>query len=178
MPISAVGNWNNRRGFTLIELAVVLVLLSLFVSLGVPLLNRAGDGPLRREARYLGNSIRYLADEAALSGRPHRLVFDFRQQSVSAQRLETDASWTTLQGLGRSHALTDSVRLTEISLPGQGRFSNGRVALGIEPGGWLDAAVLYLRDDKGRELTLQLLPLTGAMDIYEGHHEFSNTRQP
>lgn len=175
MPTSAAGNWNSRRGFTLIELAVVLVLLSLFVSLSVPLLNRSGDGPLRREARRLGHGIRYLADEAALSGQPHRLVIDFNRQEISAQRLEIDGTWTPLEGLGRGRELPDTVRLTELTLPGRGRFSEGQVALRIDPGGWLDPALLYLRDDQDRELTLQLLPLTGAMDIYEGHHEFSAT---
>lgn len=175
MPISAVGNSNNRRGFTLIELAVVLVLIGLFAGLGVPLLNRAGDGPLRREARRLGNNIRYLADQAALSGYPHRLVIDFDKQTLSGRRLEEDATWTAVEGLGRGHALPATVRLSEILLPGQGRFSHGQVALAIDPGGWLDAAIIYLRDAKNREFTLQLLPLTGAMEIYEGHREFDPT---
>jgi general secretion pathway protein H len=42
----------------------------------------------------------------------------------------------------------------------------------IHPVGWLEETVIHLKDEKGRTLTLRLMPFTGSTEIYEGYREF------
>ena len=54
----------NHRGFTLIELAVVIVVLGIMIALIAPRLGEIGEADLKRSARHLTGSIRFLRDEA------------------------------------------------------------------------------------------------------------------
>ncbi len=64
-------------GFTLIELALVLVILSTLVSLVWPRLSLIEHGRLEHAARKLAAMLSYVEDEAALRGRSHRVLVDF-----------------------------------------------------------------------------------------------------
>ena len=67
---------SRAAGFTLIELALVLSILSVVVSLAAPSLSVLGGARIDSEARRLAAVISYLHDEAALRGRVYRLTFD------------------------------------------------------------------------------------------------------
>jgi general secretion pathway protein H len=176
MPTSRAGNWTS--GFTLIELAVVTLLLALLAGLTVPLLNRGGDGALRGTARRLTGTIRYLYNEAALSGHRHRLLLDMDRRRLSARRLEADGNWEALRGLARDWTWPEQVRLVALTLPGKGTFSTGEVSIGLYPSGGMDAAIIQLSDDRQRSLTLRLLPLTGSVEIHDGLRDFATSGTP
>ncbi len=67
---------NPSAGFTLIELALVLVIISTFVSLIWPRLSLIEHGRLEHAARKLAAMLSYVQDEAALRGRSHRVLLD------------------------------------------------------------------------------------------------------
>lgn len=176
MPTSRAGNWTS--GFTLIELAVVTLLLALLAGLTVPLLNRSGDGALRHTARRLTGTIRYLYNEAALSGCRHRLLLDMDRQRLSTRRLEADGSWQPVKHLARDWTWPEQVRLVALILPGKGTFSTGEVPIALYASGDMDAAVIQLSDDHQRSLTLRLLPLTGSVEIHDGLRDFATAGEP
>ncbi len=159
-------------GFTLIELMVVIVLVGLFSALVVPLVTGVGQDGLKLSARRLAGTVKYLYNEAALTGRPHRLVFDLDAGTFGGRRLEVSGELVPLTGTGRDQDLRGGVRFRDVVVAGQGQSSSGRTFSSIQPVGWIDETVVHLKGGGDRELTLRLLPLTGTTEIYEGYREF------
>lgn len=175
MPTSTAGNLtepHGQRGFTLVELCVILFLLGLFSLLLIPNLARFGRGELDASARRLRGTIKYLFNEAALTGLEHRLVFDLEQGSYRAMRLQPNGELTGLQGPGKGTRLPAGVRFQDLTLRGRGTFSTGEVTTRIHPTGWLEETILHLQDESGAQVTLRVSPLSGTADIYPGHQVF------
>jgi type II secretion system protein H len=172
MPISSTGNWNNHSGFTLVELAVVTLLVALLAAVTVPLLGSGRRGELHTTARHVAGMTRYYFQEAALSGREHRLQFDLDRQAFVVKRLEENGELVAVKGIGREKSPAGEVRITDVTITGRGRSSSGTATVRILPVGWLEEAVVHLEDRNGRQLTVRLMPLTGCSETYEGYREF------
>lgn len=162
-----------RRGFTLIELTIVLFIIALFSMLSLPMITGIGADGLKVSARRLAGSIQYLYNESALSGLQYRLIFNLDQETYAAKRLEKDGTVSPVSGVGRERHLDRDIRFEDITIPGRGKFTTGDVPMNIYPVGWLDEAIIHLQNGKGRKLTLRIRPLTGSTEVYEGYRDFS-----
>lgn len=171
MPISTAGKSNNN-GFTLIELAVVILIIGLFAGLTVPLISGAIDDGMRSSARRLVGTVKYLYNEAALKRMEHRLIFNVDEGTYRAQRLEANGDVVDIEGLGRSRSLKGETRFQDVQVTGRGRWSSGEVTMGIHPGGWLEETIIHLHNGQEKVLTLRVMPFTGSTEIYEGYREF------
>ena len=92
MAISATGRANSpgtpprhASGFTLLEVLVVLVIISIIVSLAVISID-TGPEELRREGDRLASLLELAAEEAVMNGREYRAVL--RRHSYSFERLQ------------------------------------------------------------------------------------------
>ncbi len=164
----------SAAGFTLVELAVVLLLLGIFTALVVPLFAGIGDDALQVSARRLAGTAKYLYNEAALTGRPHRLVFDLDGGEFGGRRLETNDELVTLDGTGSDHSLPDAVHFLDVVVAGRGKVNSGSIYAALLPVGWIDETVVHLEGSGGQQLTLRIAPLTGSSEVYEGYREFEN----
>lgn len=162
----------GHSGFTLIELAVVTLLIALFAGLTVPLLSGGGARDLRSTGRRISGMTRWCYNEAALTGLEHRLVFDLQRQVFFAQRLEPDGELITLRGPGRERSPAGEAKIKDISISGRGKFSSQTVTTRVLPAGWLEETVIHLEADNKAESTVRLMPLTGISETYDGYREF------
>lgn len=170
MPTSTAGTSNNA-GFTLIELTIVVALLGLFTLISLPLLSNFGESELERAARRLAAVTRNLFNEAALTGKEHRLVFDRPAASYRALVRETSGELVAAGRSEREH-LPAGVRIDAIMQPGQGASGGSEVIARIYPVGWMQETVLHLNDAAGERMTIRLLPFTGTTEVYAGYREF------
>lgn len=172
MPTSTVGKLTDQRGFTLIELGVVVLLLGLVAGLIMPLFGTWGQDDLLGSARRLAGTVRYLYNEAALTRNEHRLVFNLDNASYQASVLDETGELKPLEGAGSGRSLLGDARFEDIVITARGRFTTGEVTTLFHPTGWLDETVIHLRDADDRQLSLRFAPLTGAMDLVEGYEDF------
>jgi general secretion pathway protein H len=75
----------SERGFTLIEMMIVLVLVALMTVISVTGLRSFAKSDLRSTATRMSGSIRYLFDRASTTGKVHRLVLDFEDGKYWAE---------------------------------------------------------------------------------------------
>lgn len=162
----------RSRGFTLIELAVVIVILGVMISLIVPRLGEIGEANLKRSARHLTGMIRFLREESQAKKIVYRLRFDIQEgrywpealMSTSEKTLEYRPMVSAIGGEG--------------SLSGQTSFRDIRAGshpdepyILFTPDGWVEHAMIHLRDGNDRDFTLLVKPLTGTAELHEGYLE-------
>ncbi len=161
---------SGQSGFTLIELLLVVLILAIFTGIALPKLITFGENDLERSARRLAGTVRYLYNEAALTGLEHRLVFNLDDNSYRGLVLNRDGRLAPLRGAGAGGPLFGDSRLLSVSQPGRGSFSRGEVTTALLPGGWLEDTRIVLGDGR-RKLYLRLAPLTGMVEISEEDRE-------
>lgn len=162
----------NRNGFTLIELAVVVAILGVMIALVVPRLADLGEVNLKRSARHLTGMIRFLHEESQAKKTTYRLRFDIQDGHYWAEAL-TPAS----DKIGEFRKTT-SVIAGEGSLSGQTTFRD--IKAGSHPDepyilftrdGWVENAIIHLRDGSDRDFSLLVKPLTANTELHEGYVE-------
>src|SRR5579863_8378315 len=82
----------NAPGFTLLELAVVMMIMGLVMMLALPYLGGLGNAQLKSEARRLASRENYLYQEAAEQKVMLRLVFDLDHNGYFVMRLDPFAA--------------------------------------------------------------------------------------
>lgn len=162
----------GKAGFTLVEIVVVMVLISLFMVLSIPLFSNIGTSSLGTSARRLSGTIKYLFNESAISGREYRLIYDLDRGTYRAQVLEADGALVDAPDQGQQAALKGTVRFRDLQLPGRGKFSKGQVTTRIHPSGWVEETIIHLGNGDNEVLTLRVMSLAGTTEIFDGYREF------
>lgn len=172
MQTSRAGISPDTKGFTLLELAVVILLISLFTLLAVPLFSGPADGALASSARRIAGTVKQLYNEAALTGLEHRLVFHLERDNYTARVRGSDGELRPFPGMAGEVPLRGGVRFADIRVAGRGEFSSGDVEVAVSPSGWLPETVIHLDGGSERRMTLRILSFTGTTEVYEGYREF------
>jgi prepilin-type N-terminal cleavage/methylation domain-containing protein len=160
------------KGFTLIELAVVIVILGVMIALVAPRFADIGNANLKRSSRHLTGMIRFLRDESQAKKTVYRLRFD-----VQAGRYWAEALTLTTDNTAEFTRST-SVIGGEGSLAGQTTFRDITVVshpddpyILFTPDGWVEHALIHLRDGEDRDFTLIVSPLMGNTELRDGYVE-------
>lgn len=161
----------NNRGFTLIELIVVMALIALTVSFAVPqiadflyadqlkttvrklvgLIHRSGRLAQREQAVYL---LTYSENERVFVVAPER-----KPEKTGAS---TEPTRMTLH-------LADSVQMGDFWSWYGGQRSGADRVVRFSKEGYVEPTILYLRKDDGREMSVVLSPFLGKVQTLDSH---------
>jgi prepilin-type N-terminal cleavage/methylation domain-containing protein len=172
MKISTTGSWSSRegpgtKGFTLIELAVVIALLGLFLGLTIPRFQYylvADD--LKATTRKIVGLVREVRNEAIREQRVYTIHLD----------IESNRWWTEHTGMEdeemvlakeEAFVLPGAVRILDVWCRGKGKQAHGEVILHFGKKGYVEQTLIHLGADDGREFTLTLSPFLGTVKIYD-----------
>jgi len=164
---------SRRRpaGFTLLELAVVLFIMGLILTVAMPYLGGLRSAQLKSEARRLASRANYLYEEAGAQKVLLRLTFDLDNNGYFVTRLDPFAlrpAFLPERGpAGVRVRMPAGVRLRDAWVEGSGTFQRGAVSSQFYPSGSADATVVHLSDEK-RTLTLSIDPFNGRVAIMNG----------
>jgi prepilin-type N-terminal cleavage/methylation domain-containing protein len=191
MPISTaeprnrlgVGQWRQRLttlrlgsgGFTLLEITLVLVIMSVVFALVIPRLRDPGRAELEAQSHHLVLTFRLLRSEAVLNGSAYRLNYDLDQQrywvtpgdaSVDLEQFARD-----IGGLARGTRLERPITILDVVLPTlAGKVQQGQIYTVFYPDGSVDPTVIHLAN--GRDAyTLWLNPMNGRLSMDSGYRE-------
>lgn len=160
------------RGFTLLELAIVLFIMGLMITLVMPHISGFRSARLRSEARRLAGRAAYLYDRASADKVVLRLTFDLDSDSYSVSRLDPYAAQPVfLPDPEPGFApvmLPAGVRLRDVTVEGTGTLTRGTVNCFFYPEGYVDATIVHLADESGAILTLSFNPMTGRVGVQNG----------
>jgi prepilin-type N-terminal cleavage/methylation domain-containing protein len=159
-------------GFTLLEIAVVIFIMGLVMTLAIPYLGGFHGAQLKSEARRLAGRASYLYDEASTQQVIYRLTFDLDHNGYYASRLDPylpEPKFLPYSGpWGHEVMMPPGLRLRDVSVAGIGTAKVGSISCEFYPEGYVDATVIHLATTSGSVLTLSFNPLTGNVGIVSG----------
>ncbi len=168
------------RGFTLIELTIVLLILAIAASFVIPRLRDADSLALSSSAARLATTTRYLYEEAAFRRRPMRLNLDLDKHAywVSVLKDDTDDPEFVVDDspLTRPVVLPGSVTFADVILPALGTVREGLVFAQFLPEGYADPLVVHLTNARHEFATLAIEPLTGRTRVADAYVDLDTRR--
>jgi prepilin-type N-terminal cleavage/methylation domain-containing protein len=187
------GAARGRRGFTLLEILAVLLLMGLMASLVLPNLGALSEQALRDEVRRLQAELERTRERALVTGVRHQLVIDldageyWTEWEPAQQREAAPPPDSGIEGprvamsppererrsfeplpdrSGRGSFLENDIVFEGIEVDG-GFADRGVLELPFEADGSSQAARIVLSRPQGDTLTLELLPLAETVRIVD-----------
>lgn len=172
--VSSQGPARCSRGFTLIELVVVLVLVSMAAALIVPRLPATESMNLGSSARSLAATLRYLGERSVASKNSYRLHINISENSVKVtRRLASGDEIPPEDTLLIRSPLASGVVVTDFQSPRLGKVTEGDVMVDFGAAGLYELMTIHLSSAKGESYTITAYPRGGKVKILPGYQEVS-----
>ncbi len=163
----------RERGFTLLEVIVVLILFALSTALVIPSLSRFSKGiALKGCAKKVSAILRYCRSEAVNRGKIYQILFDSESQEVKVQSMP----WMEEEGSEekkeekvpeKRYSLPDPVHIKEVKVDST-RYPSDLPAIEFYPNGGSNGGSILL-DSPGRKgYRININFLTGMVEIENG----------
>ncbi len=167
----------GNRGFTLIELTVVIFLIGLLFLISMPRLsNFLYQGDLRRVARSLKAAVYLLRSKSIVTNRNTVLHFDLDKGAYwgayeSAEDESEGFSDDEPPLLVSSRELPKDIRFVDALNINTPRVTSGRLSSTFNSKGVFEETVLHLADRNDRVLTIVINAYTGRFLLYDEYVE-------
>jgi general secretion pathway protein H len=160
----------NERGFTLIELAMVLLVLGIVSAVAMPRVGGMLDRQrMRRTINVVRGTVRYVQARAALEKKVYRLTFDLDKQTMSACSLSAgECQPGPSRGL-RVFTFPPAARLLDVVRPDGEKTVEGEAMTHFHPTGLAEPSTLHLTDITDERTTLMITPLGGRIKVLPGY---------
>ena len=162
----------DKKGYTLVELIVVVVLIGLVLTLAAPRLRDAlTDDSLKGAARKMIGIIKNLRNEAIREQRDY-----FLNLEPGANRFwisygsMTDEERADAREKGAS--LPPDIRIHDVWIKGKGKIVEGATRISFTRKGYTQKSAIHLSSEDGRKLTLVLSPFLGKVKVIDKYVEF------
>lgn len=162
----------GNRGFSFIELTVVLVLMGLSIALIAPSLSRFSTSvELKASAQKVGAILRNYRSEAINKGRAYRVLFDSNRMEVRCQPVAEDEAQEEGEQRNaretKTYSLPPGIQMKEIDTE-SARYPSDLPAIEFYPNGGSNGGKIHLdaRDHQGYRIRVHFL--TGSVTIEKG----------
>ena len=157
------------RGFSLLELIIVLVLLGLFTALMAPSFSRFSKSvELKGAAKKVASILRYYRSEAINKGKVYQVLFDSNLMEVKVQSIEGEDQEKTEKkeatGAPKAFPLPAGVQMKELNFEST-QYPSDLPAIEFYPNGGSNGGDILLdtRSQKGFKIKVNFL--TGKVAI-------------
>lgn len=168
-PPVIYGQFKNQQGFTLLELIIVCLLISVSLAFSVPNLRQAlVIDQLAASSRKIIALIREVRALATQEQRPYLIHFDLDRKRIWYQQdlansKEEEEQVSPPPGI----QVPLSVRLQDIQTGTADKKTSGKVTLWINKQGYMDQTILHLADDQDNIISLVLSPFFSTIKAYD-----------
>jgi prepilin-type N-terminal cleavage/methylation domain-containing protein len=173
----AIYSWRgDPRGFTLIELTMVVFLLGIMLTLTLPRLRDVAlSDNLKNTVRTLTSTVKEIRYQAIKDNHEYLLKFDF-----DSKKFWSDSPYLTEEKRIAAEespiTLPPDVRVIDISFKDGEKKTSGEVSINFSKEGYISPSVIHLGSDDGRQFTYILRPFLGDADIIEDYVEIGEAR--
>jgi prepilin-type N-terminal cleavage/methylation domain-containing protein len=160
----------NHRGFTLVELVVVMLVIGIIAAVAMPRVSGMLDRQnMRRTINVVRGTVRYLQARAALTKRTYRLTLDLDNQVMSACYLTEESCQKEHNRVLRDYEFPPTVQVLDlVNLAGE-KIQEGEVSTHFYPSGNAEPSVIHLSGSGTERMTLMIEELTGRLKVLDGY---------
>jgi len=167
-----VGYSGHKRGFTLLELLIVCLLISISLTLAIPNLRSSlVTDELGSGSRKIISLIKSCRAKAVSGHKAFRIYYDAAEGKVWYQPAETEETEELVTH--SSVTLPPGIRIQEIK---QATASNkqdfNKNGIWVSREGYMDKTAIRLIDDQNRSLSLLVSPFLPTIKVIEGSVDF------
>jgi len=163
----------RQHGFTLIEMAVVIVIISMVAIIVLPLLPSTGAADLRNSARRLSTVVRYLGERSVTTKSPYRMRLDLNDSTVTIKKMVNGEETTPEDPFFSRNILADGVSMEDIEIQRLGKLGEGVVNVDFGVAGLGEVIVIHLKGGNEGHFTVTALPYGGRVEVLEGYQEIA-----
>jgi general secretion pathway protein H len=160
----------KNKGFTLVELVIVLILIGLSISLAAPSLGRFSKAvELKAGVKKVSAILRYYRSEAVQKGKIYQVIFDPGLREVRIQSVETlskEGEAEKLEGIlqKEKYVIPQGIQMKEVKIPFS-QFPSDFPTIEFYPNGGSNGGsfLLDIQNHKGYWILVHFL--TGIVEI-------------
>lgn len=162
-----------EQGFTLIELMVVMLLISIVLSIAIPKFGgSAFQDPVKKMSRWMINTVRTLRSAAIQQQKTQGLVIDLSNRRMWIVNDAADEEAAQAEASKKTVPIPDAIRYMDVQFPQQERISSGTAEVRFYPAGYSDQVLIHLETDDDEKLTYLVEPLLPKVKIFDEWIEF------
>jgi prepilin-type N-terminal cleavage/methylation domain-containing protein len=162
-----------ERGYTLLELLVVLVLISILITLAVPTLkNTLSADPLKMTAMKIAGLVKAAREQAVRDQQEYLIEVNFSENLVEVRREVDQLPEAEEKDLRERNMvrMPDQVDLLDIWEKTMGRLSVGVAVIRVGRRGYMSETILHL-SDQDAVIGMRFAPFLDKVDIVSGRIE-------
>ena len=156
------------RGFTLIELMVVMLLISIVLAITLP---KFGGGafqdPVKKLSRWMINTVKTLRSAAIQQQKTQGLVIDLSNRRMWLVNDAMDEEAVQAAASNKAVELPDAIRYMDVQFPQQERETSGTAEIRFYPAGYSDQVLIHLETEDNEKVTYLVEPLLPKVKIYD-----------
>jgi len=165
---------NTRRGFTLTELVIVILVVSMFVLLAqMHLFGLLRKSTFRAQVQELVSTMQMAASAAAQSDRRYEVIIDIPEQSYMLRQITTpELSEVLEEEIIVQDSLSDNCRLAYVLFDDGEMTSEDRAKFRAGHSGWAYGGKIVLLDEKEKPYSIVVNRLNRMITLEQGDVEF------
>ena len=173
----------RRSGFTLLEIMLVIAIMGMLVT--IALARMEGLVPayrLRMALREIGQAVAWTRSEAIAQGTPLGVRYDLAKGEywIVFPDETGEISDKVEEERLRFHRkrLPEGVRFLDFERSGEDSIQTGYATVRFSFLGACDWHLIHLKSDEGNSFSIEVLPLSGEVNIFEGYKEIETAKVP
>jgi prepilin-type N-terminal cleavage/methylation domain-containing protein len=184
VPLCLCAPVPGKKGFTLLELSLVILVIGLVLALVLPNLGTPkAKLEKEREIERLSQTIKYLYNLSQVQNEKIYLLFDLNGNKFWAMSLPAEEDGERINQLAAppvsqtgdylipEKRLRSSLKVKDIINSKGSKITEGIVPLIFHPSGFVEPATIHFVDEKETFYTLFINPLTGQSRVELGYLE-------
>jgi prepilin-type N-terminal cleavage/methylation domain-containing protein len=161
------GSIHSITGFTLIEMMVVMLLISIILAVAIPRFDSGFMQDSRKTTtRRIIQIIKGLRSKAIGEQKTYSLVLDLSNDRYWTVNDSLD-ELTMAQAADSASRLPDDIHFSAVIFPNQEQIRSGKVEIQFHPGGYSDHALIHLQTDDAQRFTYLVQPLLPKLKVVD-----------
>jgi len=165
----------DTKGYTLIELIVVIVLLGMIFTLTAPKFRDAIlTDNLKSTTRKLVGKIKALRNKTIQNHEAQILRFDLESNMYWVESADMTEEGRAFARKENAAYFPSGIRIADIWIKGMGKKMTGETAILFTKKGYVQESVIHLESEDGREFTLILSTFLPRVKVLDSYIEFED----
>ena len=169
--LNETGIGRPEGGFTLLEIVIVVAVLVLFVGLAIPRLPDVAGTRIHQNARKMSMILQLARNRAVSLRRYYRVDVDLDNNSVSISYFGPEGKYIPDDEV-RQFSLREGI-IVDVVSSSEGKVLEGTGWVRISPRGFIEPALIHIRDEQERVVTIAPSPVSGRVRIQEGYTDLA-----